>query len=101
MFPPTFYSSASSASSAVSVLGKECWRSSRLAHDLALDFFERDVAHVLALDHVDHVLGDVLGVVTDALDRLGDEQDLDGNRYGARIFHHEGDELAQYAAEFL
>src|SRR3954447_16697097 len=73
----------------------------RLRHDFPLDLFQRDVAHVLALHHVDHVLGDVLRVIADALERLGDEQDFDRGGDGARIFHHERDELAQDGAELV
>src|SRR4051812_39787117 len=61
------------------------------AHDFTLDLLERDVTYILALDHIDNVLGDIFCVVADALNRLGNEQYLNGNRYGARIFHHESD----------
>src|SRR5574342_368817 len=68
-----------------------------LAEQMEKHFFGEgaDVAqgYVPPLDHVDHVLGHVLGMVADALDRLGDEQDLEGPRDGARILHHEGDQL--------
>jgi hypothetical protein len=57
------------------------------------------VAHVGAAHDVDDLLGDVLGVVADALDGLGDPDDLQRGGDGARVFHHEGDELAQDAAE--
>ena len=40
----------------------------RFVEDLALDGLGADVAHVLALDEEDHVLGDVLGVVADPLE---------------------------------
>ena len=38
---------------------------------------------------------------THTLDRLGHEDEVDAGRYGARVFHHVGDELAQQAVEFL
>ena len=37
----------------------------------------------------------------DALDRLGDEDEVDRRRDGARIFHHVGDQLAHQAVELL
>ena len=54
-----------------------------------------------ALDDVDDLLGQVLGVIADALDRLGDEHEVDARGDGARILHHVGDELAQQALELL
>ena len=59
------------------------------------------VPHVRALDHVDDEFGDVLGVVADALDRLGQEQQVEAGGDGARVFHHVGDELAHEAVELL
>ena len=66
-----------------------------------LDVFERGMAHVGSLDDVDHLLGDVLGVVADALDRLGHPDGFQRSRNGARILHHVGDQLAQHRAEFV
>ena len=40
-------------------------------HYFALDLFERNMAHVLALDHEYDHLGQVRGVVADALEELG------------------------------
>src|SRR5437773_12282555 len=54
----------------------------------------RVVAHVRSLDDVDDHLGKILGVVADALDRLRDEHEVDARRDRARVFHHEGDQLA-------
>jgi hypothetical protein len=59
------------------------------------------VAHVGALDDVDDGLGQVLGVVADALDGLGHEHQVEARRDGARVFHHVGDQLAQQAVELL
>src|SRR5688572_762085 len=64
------------------------------AEHLALDFLEPDVPHVGPLHDIDDVLGDVLGMVADPLDRLGDPHDLERHRDGAGVLHHEGDELA-------
>jgi hypothetical protein len=58
-------------------------------------------ANVRALDDVDDDLGQVLGVVTHTLDGLGDENEIDARRDRARIFHHEGDQLAHQALELL
>src|SRR5262249_24960163 len=66
---------------------------------LALQLFNADVPHVLALDHVDHVLGHVLRMVADALDRLRHEEDLQAERDGAWVLHHESDELPRGGAE--
>ena len=60
-----------------------------------LDARRIGVAHVGALDDVDHVLGHVLRVVADALDGLRHPDDLERGGDGARVFHHVGDELAQ------
>jgi len=54
------------------------------AERLALDDLDRRVADVGAFDDVDDVLGDVLGVIADALDRLGDPDDLERSRDRAR-----------------
>src|SRR6185369_6882076 len=59
----------------------------------------RGVARVLAVDRVDHVLEDVGGVVADALERLGDEQEIEAARDGARVLVHIADHAAQHAAE--
>src|SRR5712672_2031837 len=56
-----------------------CSASTSLA-DLRPDLFGRRVAHILAFHDVDDVLGDVLGVIADALDRLGDEHDFQRGR---------------------
>jgi hypothetical protein len=63
------------------------------------DRIRRVVLHVGALDDVDDLLGEVLGVVADTLDRLGDEHQIDRRRDGARVFHHVGDELAHQTVE--
>ena len=42
-------------------------------------------------------LGDVGGVVADALDVLGDEQQMGGGADVARVFHHVGQQLAEQA----
>src|SRR6266850_3982604 len=46
------------------------------------------VADVLALDEVDDVLGDVGGVVADALEVLGDENQFERGKDHAGIAHH-------------
>src|SRR5690242_14527749 len=61
---------------------------------LALHVLERDVANVGAMHHVDHVLGDVLGVIADALERTDDPHDIEMTADGARILHHEGNALS-------
>ena len=57
------------------------------------------MAHVLAFDHVDHVLRYVLGVIAHPFQRLGDEYDVQGRGYSARILDHVGEQLAQDRAE--
>ena len=46
----------------------------QLLEHFFFDLFQRGVAHILALDHVDHVFRHVLGVVAHAFDRLGDNR---------------------------
>ena len=72
-----------------------------LSATIDLDRLDRVVAHVGALDDVDDLLGQVLRVVADALDRLGDEHQVDARRDRARVFHHVGDQLAHQAVELL
>src|SRR5450432_3530569 len=63
--------------------------------DLGPDLFGSRVAHVLALDDVNDVLRDVLRVIADTLDRLGDEHDLERGGYRARVLHHVADQLPE------
>jgi len=53
------------------------------------------VADVLALDEVDDVFGDVGGVVADALEVLGDEDEFEGGKYHAGIAHHVGKQFTE------
>ena len=46
------------------------------------------MADVLALDEVDDVFGDVSGVVADALEVFGDEDQFEGGKDDAGIAHH-------------
>ena len=48
----------------------------KLSYYFPLDFFHGNMAHIAPLDHVHHVLGHVLGVIPDALDRFRDKQDF-------------------------
>src|SRR6266545_8167901 len=66
---------------------------------LCADLLRGGMSHVFAPDDVDDVLGDILGVIADAFDRLGDEHDLERRRYRPRIFHHVADELPQDGEE--
>ncbi len=52
----------------------------------------------LAGDEIDHRLGDVGGMVADALDVLGAEQQVRAEGDVARILHHEGEEVAEHAS---
>src|SRR5258708_16918529 len=61
--------------------------------DLLGYVLERGVADVLAMNHVDHVLADILGVIADTLQRAHDPHDLERATNGARVLHHEGDAL--------
>jgi len=51
------------------------------------------VADVLAVDHVDDVLADVLGVIADALEGAHHPHDIERPTNGPRVLHHEGDAL--------
>ncbi len=53
------------------------------------------VADVLALDEVDDVLGDVGGVVADALEVFGDEDQFESGKDHAGIAHHVGKQFAE------
>ena len=49
----------------------------------------------MALDDVDDVFGDVGGVIADALEIFGDEDELESGEDDAGIAHHVGKELAE------
>ena len=53
------------------------------------------VADVLALDDVDDVFGDVGGVVADAFEVFGDEDQFEGREDDAGVAHHVGEEFAE------
>jgi hypothetical protein len=53
------------------------------------------VADVLALDEVDDVFGDVGGVVADALEVLGDEDQFERGKDDAGIAHHVGKQFTE------
>src|SRR6266571_5484825 len=53
------------------------------------------VADVLALDEVDDVLGDVGGVVADALEVLGDEDQFERGKDDTGIAHHIGKQFTK------
>ena len=59
------------------------------------------MAHILAFDQIDNVLAHVFRVIADAFQRLGDRQDFQRGGDGARVFHHERDQLADDGAVFL
>src|SRR5438270_7819065 len=73
--------------------------SPRSLRQLRADLVGGGVTHILALDDVHDVLGDVLGVIADALDRLSDEHDLERGSDRSRILHHVADQLAQDGEE--
>ena len=50
---------------------------------------------VAASDEVDNVLGDVRGVVANALEILGDENQLESSKHDGRILHHVSKQLAK------
>src|SRR5436309_10684010 len=53
------------------------------------------VADVLALDEVDDVFGDVGGVVADALEVFGDEDQFERGKDDAGIAHHIGKQFTE------
>src|SRR5437588_11574604 len=53
------------------------------------------MADVLALDEVDDVFGDVGGVVADALEVLGDEDQFERGKDHAGIAHHVGEQFTE------
>src|SRR6185312_8879932 len=63
--------------------------------DLGANLLGGRVADILASDRLYDVLGHVLGVIADALDRLGDEDDLERGADRPRVLHHVADQLAQ------
>src|SRR5215472_3321752 len=75
-------------------------RGTRTGAQLALDVVERGVADVLAVDHVDDVLADVLGVIADALERAHHPQrrlDVHARKGVEGVVHH----LRYHAPEML
>src|SRR3990167_8459262 len=89
-------SSAIADSSSTTTIWLMVWLSS--SHEV-LDGVHGVVAHVGALDDVDDLLGQVLGMVAHALDGLGHEHQIDRRRDGAWVLHHVGDQFAQQAVE--
>src|SRR5262249_35037941 len=73
-------------------------RSSLLRHLRAV-LLAGGVPPVLAHHGLPHRLGDVLGVIAYALDRLGDEHDLERRTDRAWVLHHVADELPHDAVE--
>src|ERR1700736_2556015 len=69
--------------------------------DLLGNVLERGVADVLAVNHVDHVLADILGVIADTLQRAHDPHDFERTTNGARVLHHERDALTVNRLIFL
>jgi hypothetical protein len=60
------------------------------------------VPHICALDDIDHLFGQVLRVVTHALDGLGHKHQVDRLDEIVRgIFHHERDQLSHQSFELL
>src|SRR6266550_5028299 len=53
------------------------------------------MANVASGDHVDHVFGDVGGVVSDAFQVLGHQDQLEGGVHDRRIAHHIGQQFAE------
>src|SRR5258708_2816130 len=78
-----------------------CWpmwtRTSRLQQpsNAKLAAVDGGVADVLALDEVDDVLGDVGGVVADALEIFGDEDQFEGGKDDAGIAHHVAEQFTE------
>ena len=54
------------------------------------------MADVAAGDDVDDVFGDVGGVVADAFEIFGDENQLERRKDDGGIFHHVGEQLAEH-----
>src|ERR1700730_257047 len=69
--------------------------------DLLGNVLERGVADVLAMNHVDPVLADILRVIADSLQCADDPHDFERAPDGARILHHEGDALTVNRLIFL
>ena len=59
------------------------------------------MAHILAFDQINNVFAHVFGVVADPLQCLGNRQGFQRGGDGARIFHHEGDQVTDDQAVFL
>src|SRR6266851_5519968 len=78
-----------------------CWpmwtRTSRLQQpsNAGLAAVDGGVADVLALDEIDDVLGDVGGVVADALEVFGDEDEFERGKDDAGITHHVGEQFTE------
>src|SRR5262249_6908564 len=66
-------------------------RGAGLSPKFAFHIIERRVTDVLSVDHIDHVLADVLGVVADSLQRAHHPHYVQRAANRAGIFHHESD----------
>src|SRR5579863_1857655 len=64
----------------------------RASSGIAVD---RGMAHVASRDHVDHVFGDVRGVVGDAFEIFGHQDEFKRGKYHGRIAHHVAEQLAE------
>src|SRR6185437_5292755 len=53
------------------------------------------VADVAASDHINYIFRDIRRVVADALQILGDQDELEGRKDDCGIFHHVGEEFAE------
>ena len=53
------------------------------------------MANIIAFDHVNNMLGDVSGVVTDALQRAQRPHDAHDPGYAFRVFDHIGNHFPQ------
>jgi hypothetical protein len=67
-----------------------------ILRDLGANLLGRGMAHVHAPNDLNRGLRDVLGVIADAFDRLGDEDDLERRGNRARVLHHVADQLPQH-----
>jgi hypothetical protein len=67
----------------------------KASHEALSAAVEGGVADVAAGDEVDYVFGDVDGVVADAFEVLGDEDQFEGGENDGGIFHHVGEQFAE------
>src|SRR5215472_3603280 len=57
---------------------------------------ERRMTYVASRDKIDHVLGNVGGVIPDPFQVLRDQHEFEGGKYHRRVFHHVSEQFTKH-----